>query len=271
MGGAFEMISGQKRRAPRALSRLGLEWLWRLWIEPRRARRIVNAIIVFPLLIVHEALRRGTFFRSTLKVFLEILRTMITTPSPSLPAGRQGLKGGGPDRMNVKTRFPPSPTGFLHIGSLRTAFYNFLFAKKHDGTFLVRVEDTDRERLVEGAVESLIRTLETVGITYDEGPILVNGKLAEKGPNGPYTQSHRLEIYKEHAQMLALQGSAYYCFCSKERLEELRNQQTIAKLQTKYDRHCLKLDKEEISRRLAARGVVCHSVAHSRWRNNIPR
>ncbi|MEK7620117.1 MAG: glutamate--tRNA ligase [Patescibacteria group bacterium] len=155
--------------------------------------------------------------------------------------------------MNVKTRFPPSPTGFLHIGSLRTAFYNFLFAKKHDGTFLVRVEDTDRERLVEGAVESLIRTLETVGITYDEGPILVNGKLAEKGPNGPYTQSHRLEIYKEHAQMLALQGSAYYCFCSKERLEELRNQQTIAKLQTKYDRHCLKLDKEEISRRLAAR------------------
>ncbi|MEK7620116.1 MAG: WecB/TagA/CpsF family glycosyltransferase [Patescibacteria group bacterium] len=98
VGGAFEMISGQKRRAPRALSRLGLEWLWRLWIEPRRARRIVNAIIVFPLLIVHEALRRGTFFRSTLKVFLEILRTMITTPSPSLPAGRQGLKrrGTGP-------------------------------------------------------------------------------------------------------------------------------------------------------------------------------
>ncbi|HLD21153.1 MAG TPA: glutamate--tRNA ligase family protein, partial [Patescibacteria group bacterium] len=77
--------------------------------------------------------------------------------------------------MNVKTRFSPSPTGFLHIGSLRTALYNYLFAKKHGGTFLVRVEDTDRERLVEGAVESLIRTLETVGITYDEGPILVDG------------------------------------------------------------------------------------------------
>src|SRR3989339_1446491 len=156
------------------------------------------------------------------------------------------------DSMNVKTRFSPSPTGFLHIGSLRTALYNYLFAKKHGGTFLVRVEDTDRERLVEGAVESLIRTLETVGITYDEGPILVDGRLSEKGPNGPYTQSQRLPIYKEHAQKLVEQGSAYYCFCSKERLEELRNQQQIAKLQTKYDRQCLKLDHEEISRRLAA-------------------
>ncbi|MBI4435182.1 glutamate--tRNA ligase [Candidatus Uhrbacteria bacterium] len=154
--------------------------------------------------------------------------------------------------MNVKTRFPPSPTGFLHVGSLRTALYNYLFAKKHGGTFIVRVEDTDRERLVEGAVESLIRTLKTVGISYDEGPILVGDKLSEKGGNGPYTQSQRLPIYKEHAQKLVEQGSAYYCFCSKERLEELRNQQQIAKLQTKYDRHCLKLDAQEISRRLAA-------------------
>ncbi|MCR4314179.1 MAG: glutamate--tRNA ligase [Candidatus Uhrbacteria bacterium] len=154
--------------------------------------------------------------------------------------------------MNVKTRFPPSPTGFLHVGSLRTALYNYLFARKHKGTFLVRVEDTDRERLVEGAVESLIHTLETVGLTYDEGPILVDGKLSEKGENGPYTQSNRLSIYKEHADKLVEQGSAYYCFCSKERLEELRHQQQIAKLQTKYDRHCLKLDKDETSRRLLA-------------------
>lgn len=154
--------------------------------------------------------------------------------------------------MNVKTRFPPSPTGFLHIGSLRTALYNYLFAKKHKGTFLIRVEDTDRERYVKGAVESLIRTLETVGMSYDEGPILVDGKLSEKGSNGPYTQSQRLPIYKEHAQKLVEQGSAYYCFCSKERLEELRNQQQIAKLQTKYDRCCLKLDPEEITRRLSA-------------------
>ncbi len=154
--------------------------------------------------------------------------------------------------MNVKTRFPPSPTGLLHIGSLRTALYNYLFAKKNGGAFLVRVEDTDRERYVEGAVESMIRTLETVGLTYDEGPILVDNTLAEKGNNGPYTQSQRLSIYKEHAQKLVEQGSAYHCFCSKERLEELRSQQQIAKLQTKYDRHCLKLEGEEISRRLAA-------------------
>lgn len=154
--------------------------------------------------------------------------------------------------MNVKTRFPPSPTGFLHIGSLRTALYNYLFARKHKGTFLVRVEDTDRERFVEGAVESLIRTLEVVGLTYDEGPILVDGKLSEKGEDGPYTQSNRLSIYKEYADKLVEKGSAYYCFCSKKRLEELRNQQQIAKLQTKYDRHCLKLDKDEIRSRLEA-------------------
>lgn len=116
----------------------------------------------------------------------------------------------------------------------------------------MRVEDTDRERLVEGAVESLIRTLQTIGLSYDEGPILIDGKLSEKGDHGPYTQSNRLSIYKEHADKLVEQGSAYYCFCSKERLEELRNQQQIAKLQTKYDRHCLKLDKDEIRSRLEA-------------------
>lgn len=154
--------------------------------------------------------------------------------------------------MNVKTRFPPSPTGFLHIGSLRTALYNYLFAQKHKGVFLVRVEDTDRERLVGGAVESLIHTLETVGLTYDEGPVLIDGKLSEKGENGPYTQSNRRSIYKQYADKLVEQGSAYFCFCSKERLEELRNQQQMAKLQTKYDRHCLKLDKDEIRRRLEA-------------------
>lgn len=116
----------------------------------------------------------------------------------------------------------------------------------------MRVEDTDRERLVDGAVESLIKTLEIVGLGYDEGPVLVKGKLSEKGENGPYAQSNRLSIYKEYAEKLVEQGSAYYCFCSKERLEELRNQQQIAKLQTKYDRHCLQLDKDEIHRRRQA-------------------
>lgn len=152
--------------------------------------------------------------------------------------------------MNVKTRFPPSPTGYLHIGSLRTALYNYLFAKKHNGSFIVRVEDTDRERYVEGAVESLIHTLEQVNISYDEGPILQNGVLSEKGAHGPYTQSSRLDIYKKYVNQLVEQGSAYYCFCTKDRLQDLRKQQELAKLSTKYDRTCYHLSNEEVEKRL---------------------
>ncbi len=137
--------------------------------------------------------------------------------------------------MNVKTRFPPSPTGYLHVGSLRTALYNYLFAKKHKGTFLLRIEDTDKERLVKGATDALIKTLKEVGLDFDEGP---------------FVQSERLDIYKEHAQKLIDQESAYYCFCSKERLDDLRKQQQIAKLQTKYDRECLKLSKAERAERV---------------------
>ncbi|MBI4714065.1 glutamate--tRNA ligase [Candidatus Uhrbacteria bacterium] len=154
--------------------------------------------------------------------------------------------------MNVKTRFPPSPTGFLHIGSLRTALYNYFFAKKHGGTFLVRIEDTDRERYVEGAVESLIRTLDRMKIDYDEGPIFVNGMLNEKGNNGPYVQSQRLDIYKKFAHQLVYSGNAYYCFCSKDRLEKLRAQQQEIKQTTKYDRQCLSLTKDEIQKLLAS-------------------
>lgn len=154
--------------------------------------------------------------------------------------------------MNVKTRFPPSPTGYLHIGGLRTALYNYLFAKKHGGTFVLRIEDTDRTRYVPGAVESMIRVLKTVGLDYDEGPVL-NGELIEqKGDNGPYIQSERLDIYKEHANVLLEKGSAYYCFCSSDRLDSLRKQQEIAKLPTKYDRACLRLTPEEIQAKLSA-------------------
>lgn len=152
--------------------------------------------------------------------------------------------------MNVKTRFPPSPTGYLHIGSLRTALYNYYFAKKHGGSFLLRIEDTDRARYVEGSIEALIRTLARMGITYEEGPILVDGQLSEKGPNGPYIQSQRLELYREHASRLVESGHAYHCFCSKERLEELREIQQAAKKPTKYDRACLTLDREEVARRI---------------------
>ncbi len=152
--------------------------------------------------------------------------------------------------MNVKTRFPPSPTGFIHIGSLRTALYNFYFAKKHHGTFLLRIEDTDRARLVPGAVEALIRTLSTMGITYEEGPMLEDGVVVERGEHGPYVQSNRLEIYKTYVQKLIDQKVAYHCFCSKERLEDLRNTQSAAKQPTKYDRVCLKLSEQEVSSRL---------------------
>ena len=152
--------------------------------------------------------------------------------------------------MNVKTRFPPSPTGYLHVGSLRTALYNYFYAKKHNGTFLLRIEDTDRERYVEGAVESLVGTLDRMKIDYDEGPVVENSKLIEKGKNGPYVQSARLEIYKKFAKQLVDSGHAYYCFCSKERLSELREQQQAIKQTTKYDRNCLKLSLEEIQAKL---------------------
>jgi len=154
--------------------------------------------------------------------------------------------------MNVVTRFPPSPTGYLHIGSLRTALYNYLFAKRHGGRFILRVEDTDRTRYVEGAVESLIRTMDAMGLTYDEGPTLMDGKIVEVGDHGPYVQSQRLDLYKTYAQQLIDQGDAYHCFCTKERLTQLRDQQRLAKLPTKYDRACLALNDEEKQARIDA-------------------
>ncbi|MBI5370234.1 glutamate--tRNA ligase [Candidatus Uhrbacteria bacterium] len=152
--------------------------------------------------------------------------------------------------MNVKTRFPPSPTGSLHIGSLRTALYNYYFAKKHGGTFVLRIEDTDQARSVPGAVESLIRTLARMDISYDEGPYLQDGHLVEKGPNGPYTQSNRLNTYRTHAMQLIEQQQAYYCFCTKKRLETLRESQQATKRPTKYDRKCLQLTQAEIDKQL---------------------
>lgn len=153
----------------------------------------------------------------------------------------------------IVTRFPPSPTGYLHVGSLRTALYNYLYARKHGGKFLLRIEDTDRERYVEGAVESMVRTLGRFGLDYDEGPMMQNGELTQVGPNGPYVQSERLEIYREHVDKLVAQGTAYLCFCSKERLDEVRNQQRAAKLTPKYDRACCKLTEEEVKTKLEAK------------------
>ncbi len=144
----------------------------------------------------------------------------------------------------VRTRFAPSPTGYLHVGGLRTALYNFLFAKKNNGKFILRIEDTDKSRYVEGAVENLIQTLKWCELFYDEGPDI-------GGPFGPYIQSQRLEIYKQHAEELIKKGHAYYCFCSPERLAALREEQSRLKVpQIKYDKHCLKLNPQEVKNKI---------------------
>ncbi|MBE6645288.1 MAG: glutamate--tRNA ligase [Ruminococcaceae bacterium] len=139
------------------------------------------------------------------------------------------------------TRFAPSPTGYMHIGNLRTALYSFLVAKHDDGKFILRIEDTDRERFVEGATEVIKSTLEITGLKYDEGPDV-------GGDNGPYVQSERKEIYMEYAKKLVELGAAYYCFCSKERLEKLHEEDATGG----YDRHCRNLSKEEVEANLKA-------------------
>ena len=139
----------------------------------------------------------------------------------------------------IKTRFAPSPTGFLHVGGLRTALYSYLFAKKNKGIFALRIEDTDQKRYVEGAVESLESTLKFFGLNWDEGPIF---------------QSQRTEIYMKYAKELVLKGAAYPCFCTPERLERMRHEQEAKKMPPKYDRLCLTLSQEQIEK-LQAQGT----------------
>ncbi|MBQ8726104.1 MAG: glutamate--tRNA ligase [Clostridia bacterium] len=141
----------------------------------------------------------------------------------------------------VRTRFAPSPTGFMHLGGLRTALYAYLYAKANGGDFILRVEDTDQQRYVEGAVELIYSSLLESGLKYDEGPDI-------GGNYGPYIQSERKHIYGEYAKKLVELGGAYYCFCSKERLESLTDENG----NRKYDKHCLKLSKEEVERRIAS-------------------
>jgi nondiscriminating glutamyl-tRNA synthetase len=147
----------------------------------------------------------------------------------------------------IRTRFAPSPTGYLHVGGLRTALYNYLFAKQNGGDFILRVEDTDRTRYVEGAIECLVNALHSVGLEYNEGIILDDdGKIADKGDFGPYMQSQRLEIYQKYADELIKNDYAYYCFCSQERLWEMRKEQQAQKLAPMYDGKCRDLSKEEV-------------------------
>ncbi|MEA4853837.1 MAG: glutamate--tRNA ligase [Christensenella sp.] len=147
--------------------------------------------------------------------------------------------------MEVRTRFAPSPTGYLHIGGLRTALYAYLFAKKNGGSFILRIEDTDRERLVGDACEIIYRTLKDTGLVYDEGPD-VGGEF------GPYIQSERKDLYREYAEELVRRGAAYYCFCTKERLVALRGECEANGEQFKYDKHCLSLTPQEIQAKLDA-------------------
>lgn len=145
----------------------------------------------------------------------------------------------------VRTRFAPSPTGFMHIGNLRTALYEFLIARSLGGAFILRIEDTDQERLVEGSVEVIYRTLRQVGLLHDEGPDI-------GGPFGPYVQSERRHIYRPFAEQLVRDGKAYYCFCSKERLDSLKEQEGEHAGFGGYDRHCRDLPAEETARLLAS-------------------
>ena len=150
--------------------------------------------------------------------------------------------------MEVRVRYAPSPTGLQHIGGIRTALFNYFFAKSMGGKFILRIEDTDRERYTEESLQDLYDTLEWLGIKWDEGPVV-------GGPYGPYVQSERFDIYKEYAEKLVKDGKAYYCYCSPERLENLRKEQAESKSQYQgYDRHCANLTEEE-RKELEAQGI----------------
>lgn len=147
--------------------------------------------------------------------------------------------------QGVRTRFAPSPTGYMHVGNLRTALYAYLLAKKNNGTFILRIEDTDQERYVEGAVDIIYNTLRQTGLLWDEGPDI-------GGPVGPYIQSQRMGMFKDYALQLVEKGAAYYCFCDKERLEEVRVVQQASGISPHYDGHCRNLTPEEIKEKLDA-------------------
>ncbi len=145
----------------------------------------------------------------------------------------------------VRTRFAPSPTGYLHLGGLRTALYTYLFARKHGGKFILRIEDTDQEREVPGAVELIYQSMHEAGLDYDEGPDI-------GGDFGPYIQTQRREVYLPYAMQLVETGAAYPCFCTKEALQQRRDAATARGEQFKYDKHCLHIPKDEAKRRMAS-------------------
>ncbi len=145
---------------------------------------------------------------------------------------------------DIRVRFAPSPTGYLHVGGLRTALFNYLFARKNNGSFVLRIEDTDRKRYIPGAQENLLKTIKEVGLDYDEGPII-------GGDYGPYIQSERSDLYRKYAQELIDKDAAYYCFCPEERLEKLRNEAKENNTAVMYDGKCRNLSPEEVQEKLA--------------------
>ena len=147
--------------------------------------------------------------------------------------------------MEIRTRFAPSPTGYMHIGNLRTALYEYLIAKSQGGKFILRIEDTDQGRKVDGAVDVIYNTLKMTGLQHDEGPDV-------GGDYGPYVQSERMGMYMDYALQLVEKGKAYYCFCTKERLDSLKASNEHGDAFARYDRHCLSLSQEEIEANLAA-------------------
>ncbi|MBQ6332689.1 MAG: glutamate--tRNA ligase [Clostridia bacterium] len=147
--------------------------------------------------------------------------------------------------MEVRTRFAPSPTGYMHLGNLRSALYTYLFAKANGGKFILRIEDTDQSRYVPGAVEIIYRTLKSIGMQWDEGPDI-------GGDFGPYVQSERKNMYLPYAEQLVKAGKAYYCFCTEEELAARREEAAKRGETFKYDKHCLHLSPEEVQRRIAA-------------------
>ena len=146
---------------------------------------------------------------------------------------------------HVRTRFAPSPTGYMHVGNLRTALYTWLQARHEGGTFILRIEDTDQGRLVEGATDVIYDTLRATGLTWDEGPDI-------GGPVGPYVQSQRMGMFKQYAEQLVKEGKAYYCFCTEERLNQLHEQQAAAGEVSHYDGLCRNLTEAEVAEKLAA-------------------
>ena len=165
----------------------------------------------------------------------------------------------------VRTRYAPSPTGRMHVGNLRTALYAYLIAKHEGGDFLLRIEDTDQERYVEGATEIIYRTMQETGLIHDEGPDTAASVPMSRG------ERQAAGIYLEYAKKLVEKGEAYYCFCTQERLDSLRRTVNGEEIMT-YDKHCLHLSKEEVEANLAAGDALRHPPEQPHGRHHhVPR